>query len=58
MAECLEKVATIQPFEGVVKNQLFFDFRSEQRKRSDRLGMPHTTLNAQFELFTEKPTID
>ena len=57
MPESLEKVAQYQPFEGVVKNQLFFDFRSDQRKLSDRLGMPPTTLNAQFELYANKPTI-
>ena len=57
MPECLEKVAHLQSFEGVIKNQLFFDFRSEQRKVSDRLGMSHTTLNAQFELYKTKPFI-
>ena len=57
MPECLEKVAILAQFEGIIKKQLFHDLRNEQRIMSDRLGLPHNTLNAQSDLYTIQPTI-
>lgn len=45
MPESLQKLSTLNQWDGIIPEQLFHDLRQPKRKENDRLGIAHTTLD-------------